>query len=81
MCDCPSTLLDALHRYLRPVPLCLALPPALDRKPAHMMMLPVGVGMAGHIRVCYSNLTEERCKEAATRLRAGLLAIAAGKGP
>jgi len=38
-------------------------------------------GFPGHIRVCYSNLTEDRCREAAARLRAGLLALAAGQGP
>jgi len=37
--------------------------------------------LAGHIRVCYSNLAEDRCREAAARLRAGLLALAAGQGP
>ena len=38
-------------------------------------------GLRGHIRVCYSNLTPERCQDAAARLRAGLEALIRGEGP
>ena len=35
-------------------------------------------GMPGHVRVCYANLPLDRTREAATRLRAGLEALAGG---
>lgn len=35
-------------------------------------------GMPGYFRVCYANLTLERTREAAARLRKGLAELAAG---
>ena len=37
-----------------------------------------GCGLPGHVRVCYANLSLEKTKEAAARLRAGLTELAAG---
>jgi len=38
-------------------------------------------GLKGHLRVCYSNLTDDTCIEAAARLRLGLEALVRGEGP
>lgn len=38
-------------------------------------------GAPGYIRVAYANLSEQQCREAAARLKQGLLQLVAGQGP